>query len=86
MKMNLIFLILLTEIDYEGSDEHCYDYATSGSDTNLNANNETMSLETIQNPYYGGNEYLMVHEKSKIQQETSEKVDTIKIVNNVYYE
>ena len=45
-----------------------------------------MQLETIQNPYYGGNEYLMIHGESRPHQETSEKVDTLKIVNNVYYE
>ena len=76
----------LPEIDYEGYDEKRYDNADSRSYTNPNANNEAMSLETIQNPYYDGNEYLIIHGKSRTQQETSEKVDTIKIVNNVYYE
>ena len=71
----------LPEIDYEG-----YDYTDNRNEKNSNTNNETISLETIQNPYYDENEYLMIHGKSRTKLETSEKVDTIKIVNNVYYE
>ena len=84
--LNLILGIHLPEIDYEGYDEQGYDNADSRSYTNPNANNETMSLETIQNPYYDGNEYLIIHGKSRTQPETSVTVDTMKIVNNVYHE
>ena len=78
--------MLLPEIDYEGYDEQRYDYADCRITTNLKADNEIMFLETIQNPYYAGDEYRMTHGESRIQQKTSEKVDTLKIVNNIYYE
>ena len=53
----MILGIHLPEIDYEGYDENRYDNADCRSSTNSNADNETMALETIQNPYNDGNEY-----------------------------
>ena len=44
-----------------------------------------MNIISIINIIY--NQYInIIHGKSRTQQETSEKVDTMKIVNNVYHE
>ena len=43
-------------------------------------------METVRNPYYGGNDYIVVHGNASTPKMPSNKVGTIKIVNNVYYE
>ena len=43
-------------------------------------------MEAIKNPYYGGNDYIVIHGNTRTPEMPSDKIDTIKIVNNVYYE
>lgn len=69
------------------TNEHRYDYA--GVDNNNPRNAPTkqnlINLETINNPYYDSdNEY--VNDPNQNPQNAGSGVDTIKIVNNVYYE
>jgi len=74
------------ELEYDGYDENYYDYARSSTFSNLQATKDTICLETMTNPYYGGNEYIVIHGKPGNTLTTSDKVNTIKIVNNEYYE
>ena len=69
-------------------DEHEYDNAIADS-TNHNAGQteeNSLRLQTISNPYYGGNDYISLHGNDKPKNDDRKKVDTLKIVNNVYYE
>ena len=75
-----------TEVHYEDNDEQYYDYADSRNLTNVKAKEEKIHLESMKNPYYGGNDYVVIHGNSCDQQPTSDKISTLKIVNNVYYE
>ena len=73
-------------MEYDGYDENHYDYARSSTFSNLQAKKDTICLETMKNPYYGGNEYIVIHGKPGNRLTTTDKVNTIKIVNNEYYE
>ena len=46
----------------------------------------SLRLQTISNSYYGGNDYISLHGNDKPENDDRKKVDTLKIVNNVYYE
>ena len=68
--------------------EHDYDDAIADS-TNHNAGTteeNSLRLNTINNPYYGGNDYISLHYNDKPENGDRQKVDTLKIVDNVYYE
>ena len=69
-------------------DEHEYDNAIADSTThNASQTDEnSLRLQTISNPYYGGSDYISLHGNDKPECDDRKKVDTLKIVNNVYYE
>ena len=85
-KFAFLFVPWSEGIGYYG--EHDYDDAIADS-TNHNAGpteENSLRLQTISNPYYGGNDYISLHGNDKPKNDDRKKVDTLKIVNNVYYE
>ena len=66
--------------DYE------YDYADATNLRNGRVKNEELHLETITNPYYGGNDYIEINGPTEEPIGLGRNVNTLKIVNNVYYE
>ena len=69
-------------------DEHEYDDAIADNTNHDSAESEenSLRLQTISNPYYGGNDYVSLHGIDQPENDERKKVDTLKIVNNVYYE
>ena len=85
-KSMYLLVRLLKGIAYD--DEHEYDDAIADNTNHDSAQSEenSLRLQTISNPYYGGNDYVSLHGIDQPENDERKKVDTLKIVNNVYYE
>ena len=83
---NFMYLRISKGIRYSNDQE--YDDA-SVDDTNHNTaqtEENSLRLQTISNPYYGGSDYISLHGNNKHEVDGRKNVDTLKIVNNVYYQ